>query len=181
MAKSYFCLHCSSKACGDDWEDLRREVRKMHGGWVELNERTTAESIEHNRTQKTERRLSESCGKHETVNTQTDRLTQAHALSHTLFIPPLSLRFSGLRAINSWNWALANSFIQSLVERQNAHCLWCAPRQEDTGSGGWLPRQPLHPTSTVFLCLLSKFPYTALSVSRPPFTSVTLTTSFSRC
>lgn len=60
---------------------------------------------------------------------------------------PLSLHLYGLQAINSWNRALANSFIQSLVERQNAHSLWCTPWQDDTGSGGWLPRQPLHPIS----------------------------------
>lgn len=43
-----------------------------------------------------------------------------HPSAHSLLIPSLSLHLSGLEAINSWNWALANSFIQSLVERQNA-------------------------------------------------------------
>lgn len=41
-----------------------------------------------------------------------------------LFFPP---HLAGLCAINSWNWAFANSFIQSVVERQNAHGLWCTP------------------------------------------------------
>lgn len=51
-----------------------------------------------------------------------------HVLTRSLFIPLFfPPHLAGLRAINSWNWAFANSFIQSLVERQNAHSLWCAP------------------------------------------------------
>lgn len=57
-------------------------------------------------------------------NQATNAPIHAHTLT-LLFFPP---HLSGLQAINSWNWALANSFIQSLVERQNAHGLWCTLR-----------------------------------------------------
>lgn len=50
--------------------------------------------------------------------------THTGSLFNSLFFSP---HLAGLCAINSWNWAFANSFIQSLVERQNAHGLWCAP------------------------------------------------------
>lgn len=77
---------------------------------------------------------------------------RTYMFMHTLTPSSSPLFLSGLQAINSWNWALANSFIQSLVERQNAHGLWCSPWQKDTGNGGWLPRRLPHPISPVFVC-----------------------------
>ena len=61
------------------------------------------------------------------------------------------------------------------MERQNARGLWCAPWQEDTGSGGRLPRRPLPPHLPPLLCPPSKFcPPSLLAGSHPLFISLTI-------
>lgn len=86
------------------------------------------------RKKKTQVRLFGSCKVHAHTSLQApaeNQATNAPIHTHTLTLhPPLFFtpHLSGLQAINSWNWALANSFIQSLVEKQNAHGLWCTPR-----------------------------------------------------
>lgn len=128
----YICLRSRS-------HELNETGRRGGGGWGGVGGRCLSTNDPHvcdksPWEKKTQLRWFGSCGVHAHTSLQApseNQATNAPIHTHTLTLhPPLFFtpHLSGLQAINSWNWALANSFIQSLVERQNAHGLWCTPR-----------------------------------------------------
>lgn len=144
----------------EGWENLRQEVGNTHrkkivcAEWEEQRQGwgRTGESIKwptwmRQNTKKTEQRLLGSCA---------CAHIHIHAHTHSLLTPSLPLHLSGLQAINSWNWALANSFIQSLVEGKmhtafDAHPDRKIPEIVDGCQDN--SSTPLPP----FLCVRSKF------------------------